>query len=146
MKVQDKSAREALQNFVSGNGDVLLSYEYEATTAQKKGQEVDFVTPSDTIRIEIPIAVTTKTKSPDQAQAFYDYVLSAPAQEVFASWGYRPVNEQVLEANASRFPEPSGLFTIDQLGGWPKLNDDLFDPEQGSIAKIEEQAGVSTSK
>ena len=146
VKVQDKSAREALQNFVSGNGDVLLSYEYEATTAQKKGQDVDFVTPDDTIRIEIPIAISAKSEHPDQAKAFYDYALSEPAQAVFASWGYRPVNEEVLKANAAKFPEPSGLFTIDQLGGWEKLNDDLFDPDTGSIARIEEQAGVSTSK
>ena len=58
VKVQDKSGRDALNTFTSGTGDVLLSYEYEATTAQKKGQDVDFVTPPDTIKIENPIAVT----------------------------------------------------------------------------------------
>ena len=40
---------------------------------------------------------------------------------------------------------PAGLFTIDDLGGWPKVNDELFDPEKGSVAKIEEEAGVSTA-
>ena len=146
VKVQDKSGREALQNFTSGNGDVLLSYEYEATTAQKKGQDVDYVTPSDTIKIEIPIAVAKTSKNAATAQAFVDYVLSAPAQQVFADWGYRPVNDAVLKANASKFPTPTGLFTIEQLGGWTKLNDELFDVDKGSIAKIEEEAGVSTSK
>jgi sulfate transport system substrate-binding protein len=52
----------------------------------------------------------------------------------------------VLAANAEKFPTPSGLFTIEDLGGWSKVNDELFDPERGSIAKIEEQAGVSTAK
>ena len=146
VKVQDKSAREALQSFVSGNGDVLLSYEYEATTAQKKGEDVDFVTPDDTIKIEIPIAVTTTSKNAEAAKAFEEYVLSEPAQAQFASWGYRPVNEAVLAANASKFPEPSGLFTIAELGGWPKLNKDLFDPDKGSIAQIENDLGVSTAK
>ena len=146
VKVQDKSGREALQDFTSGNGDVLLSYEYEATTAQKKGQDLDYVTPADTIRIEIPIAVTSSTKHPEQAQAFVDYVLSKPAQEVFASWGYRPVNPEVLKAHASEFPVPRGLFTIDDLGGWPKVNDTLFDVDKGAIAKIEDDAGVSTAK
>ena len=140
------SAREALQSFVSGNGDVLLSYEYEATTAQKKGEDVDFVTPDDTIKIEIPIAVTTTSKNADAAKAFEEYVLSEPAQAQFASWGYRPVNATVLQANAAKFPEPPGLFTIAELGGWPTLNKDLFDAENGSIAKIEEEAGVSTEK
>ena len=50
-------------------------------------------------------------------------------------------NEAVLEANAAKFPSPPGLFTIDDLGGWPKVNDELFDPENGSIAKIEEDGG-----
>jgi sulfate/thiosulfate-binding protein len=144
VKVQDKSGREALQNFTSGNGDVLLSYEYEATTAQKKGEKVDFVTPDDTIKIEIDIA--TLEKANPAAQKFVDYVLSEPGQEKFADWGYRPVNEQVLEANKSKFPDPPGLFTIRNLGGWSKVNKDMFDPEKGSVAKIEEDAGVSTAK
>ncbi len=76
VKVQDKSGREALQSFVAGNGDVLLSYEYEATTAQKKGEDVDYVVPDDTIKINIDIAPTTTSKSPQTAQAFIDYVLS----------------------------------------------------------------------
>jgi sulfate transport system substrate-binding protein len=144
VKVQDKSGREALQSFTSGQGDVLLSYEYEATTAQKKGQDVDYVLPADTIKINIDIA-TTKD-APPAAKAFEDYVLSKPAQERFADWGYRPVDASVLAANKSKFPTPSDLFTIEDLGGWPKVNDEMFDPDKGSIAKIEEDAGVSTAK
>ena len=144
VKVQDKSGREALQNFTSGDADVLLSYEYEATTANKKGEDLDYVIPDDTIKINIDIA-TTKD-APAQAKQFVDYALSDPAQARFASWGYRPVNEAVLAKHADEFPTPSGLFTIEDLGGWPKVNDEMFDPEKGSIAKIEEEAGVSTAK
>jgi sulfate/thiosulfate-binding protein len=143
VKVQDKSGREALQTFTSGTGDVLLSYEYEATTARKKGEDLDYVIPDDTIKINIDIAVTEKAAP--QAQKFLDYVLSKPGQEKFADWGYRPVNQEVLDANKSKFPEPSGLFTIEDLGGWPKINEEMFDPEKGSVAKIEEEAGVSTA-
>jgi sulfate transport system substrate-binding protein len=60
--VQDKSARDALQTFTGGKGDVLLSYENEAITAQQKGEKVDYVTPDQTILIENPVAVTTKAK------------------------------------------------------------------------------------
>jgi sulfate/thiosulfate transport system substrate-binding protein len=144
VKVQDKSGREALQNFIGGNGDVLLSYEYEAITANKNGEKLEYVIPDDTIKINIDIA-TTKD-APPAAKTFLDYVLSKPAQEQFASWGYRPVNEEVLAAHKSEFPDPPGLFTIDDLGGWEKVNDELFDIEGGSIAKIEEDAGVSTAK
>jgi sulfate/thiosulfate transport system substrate-binding protein len=144
VKVQPKSGREALQTFTSGTGDVLLSYENEAITAQKKGQDVDYVIPDQTIKIENPIAVTSK--APGAAKAFVDYALSPPAQKVFASWGYRPVDPTVLAANKAKFPTPSGLFTIAKFGGWSKVNDAYFDPNKGSIAKIEDQAGVSTAK
>jgi sulfate/thiosulfate-binding protein len=144
--VQDKSGREALQNFASGTGDVLLSYENEAITAQRKGQKVDYVVPDQTILIENPIAVVKSSKNAAQAKAFVDYALSAPAQQRFAEWGYRPVDDAVLQRNASRFPTPKGLFTIRDLGGWSKVNDEFFDLEKGSVAKIEEAAGVSTAK
>ena len=144
VKVQDKSGREALQNFIGGNGDVLLSYEYEAVTANKNGEKLEYVIPDDTIKIEIDIATTND--APADAKAFLDYVLSAPAQEKFAEWGYRPVNEEVLAANSDQFPDPPGLFTIEDLGGWEKVNEEMFDIEGGSIAEIEEEAGVSTAK
>jgi sulfate/thiosulfate transport system substrate-binding protein len=143
VKVQDKSGREALQNFLGGNGDVLLSYEYEAITANKNGENLEYVIPDDTIKIDIDIATTTD--APEQAKSFVDYVLSEEGQGKFAEWGYRPVNPTVLQANKDQFPDPPGLFTIEDLGGWSKVNEELFDVEGGSIAKIEEDAGVSTA-
>ncbi len=144
VKVQPKSGREALQTFTSGKGDVLLSYEYEAITAQKKGEKVEHVIPDKTIRIDINIGTTTAAGEP--AKRFLDFVLGDEAQQLFADWGYRPVNETVLAANSEKFPTPSELLTIDDLGGWEKVDRDLFDPRDGSIAKIEERAGVSTAK
>jgi len=145
VSVQPKSGREALQTFTGGEGDVLISYEYEAATAIKKGEKgIELVQPSDTVRIENPIAVTAS--APPAAKAFVDYVLSKPGQERFADWGYRPVDPSVLAANKSKFPDPQKVATIAQLGGWAKINDELFDPEKGSVAQIEEDAGVSTAK
>jgi sulfate/thiosulfate-binding protein len=144
VKVQDKSGREALQNFIGGNGDVLLSYEYEAITANKNGEKLEYVLPDDTVKINIDIA-TTKD-APAEAKSFLDYVLSDPAQQRFADWGYRPVNEGVLQKNKDKFPDPPTVYTIEDLGGWEKINSDFFDVENGKIAKIEEEAGVSTAK
>src|SRR5829696_9035533 len=139
--VQDKSAREALQTFVGGKGDVLLAYENEAITAQQKQQAVDYVIPDQTILIENPIAVTAKSKNPEKAKAFVDYLLSAEAQQVFVQKGYRPVNEQV--AATADFPQPSGLFTIADLGGWSDVNQKFFDKQAGIMADIEHKIGVS---
>ena len=146
VSVQPKSGREALQTFTGGEGDVLLSYEYEATTAIKKGQkDIELVRPADsTVEIEIDIAQTEKAGP--AAKAFIDYVLGPEGQKKFVDWGYRPVDPATAKATDSQFPDPPKVTTIADLGGWSKVNDDLFDPEKGSIAKIEEDAGVSTAK
>ena len=146
VSVQPKSGREALQTFAGGEGDVLLSYEYEATTAIKKGEKgIELVRPADsTVEIEINIA-RTENASP-AAREFIDYVLGPQGQRRFVAWGYRPVDPATARATKSRFPDPPKVTTIRDLGGWSKVNEDLFDPEQGSIAKIEEDAGVSTAR
>jgi sulfate transport system substrate-binding protein len=141
--VQPASGRDALTAFTSGEGDVLLSYENEAITAQKKGEDVDYVTPTGTIKIENPIAATEK--APAAAKAFVDFALSPAGQQDFADWGYRPVDQAVFEKNKAKFPAPQGLFTIENFGGWDKVNTDLFDAASGKVAKIEEDAGVSTA-
>lgn len=139
IEVQPKSGREALQTFIGGKGDVLLSYEYEATTAQKKGEDVDYVIPDDTVKIDINIAITTT--APRAARAFVDYVLGEEAQQRFADWGYRPINAAVLATNAAKLPTPKTVKTIDDLGGWSKVDGELFDPENGAISRIIEKAG-----
>jgi sulfate transport system substrate-binding protein len=142
--VQPKSGREALQTFTGGEGDVLISYEYEYTTAVKKGEkDLELVVPEETFLIQNPVAVT-EDAGPG-AKDFLAYLLGEQAQQHFADWGYRPVNAAVLERNRAKFPDPRQLKTIDDLGGWAKVNDELFDPEHGEIAKLEEEAGVSTA-
>jgi sulfate/thiosulfate transport system substrate-binding protein len=139
--VQDKSAREALQTFLGGKGDVLLAYENEAITAQQKDQPVDYVVPDDTILIENPVAVVTRSSHAATAKAFVDYLRSTEAQRIFAERGYRPVNQQV--AATAEFPKPSGLFTIQDLGGWTEVNRQFFDKDNGIVADIERRVGVS---
>jgi sulfate/thiosulfate-binding protein len=139
--VQDKSAREALQTFVGGKGDVMLAYENEAITAQHADQPVDYVVPDQTILIENPVAVVTSSRHQDQARAFVDYLHSRPAQEIFARNGYRPVDPRA--AAAAGFPRPSGLFTIGQLGGWADVSKKFFDKESGIMAEVERKVGVS---
>ena len=89
VSVQDKSAREALQTFVGGKGDVLLAYENEAILAQSKGEELDYVVPDQTILIENLIAVVSEGGNSEAAQRFVDFTRSR-AQRVFGEAGYRP--------------------------------------------------------
>ena len=141
VSVQDKSAREALQTFTAGKGDVLLSYEDEAILAEKSGQKVTHVVPDQTLLIENPIAVTKNSKHAAQAKAFVDYAESAAGQAVFGAAGYRPVLPAV--AAKFNFPTPKTLFTIADLGGWDTVNTTFFDPDNGVVAKIFKDRGIS---
>jgi sulfate/thiosulfate transport system substrate-binding protein len=139
--VQDKSAREALQTFVGGKGDAMIAYENEAIAAQQANQPIDYVIPDQTILIENPIAVTSNSKHPTEAKAFVDFLRSPQGQSIFAQKGYRPVNPRA--AGADRFPKPSGLFTIDELGGWSDVSKRFFDKGSGIMAGVERKVGVS---
>jgi sulfate/thiosulfate-binding protein len=140
--VLDKSARESLQTFSSGKGDVLISYENEAITAEQKGEKLDYVTPPATLLIQNPDAVVNKSKNRKAADGFLAFLRTDQAQKIFASKGYRSVNPKLVDAK--KFPKPAKLFTIEKLGGWGKVNDKFFDPTKGAIAKIFQSQGKST--
>lgn len=140
--VQDDSARDSLQTFAGGKGDVLIGYENEAIQAKEEGIELEYVIPDETILIENPIAATTD--SSDAAQKFVDYTRTDAAQQLFADHGYRPVVKSVLESNRDKFPEPSALFTIEKFGGWDKVETDFFDADNGSIFEIQRELGNPT--
>jgi sulfate/thiosulfate-binding protein len=139
--VQNDSARQELQTFAGGKGDVMIAYENEAITAQRKGTKLDYVVPAQTILIENPIAVTSKSSQATAARAFVSFAQSVAGQRLFGQNGYRPVLASV--AKTFHFPTPRVLFTIDNLGGWDKVTKQFFDPQSGIMAQIERSRGVS---
>jgi sulfate transport system substrate-binding protein len=144
---QDRSARDSLQTFNAGRGDVLLAYENEALFAQSRGQKLPFVIPRSTILIENPIAVTKTSDHKQEANAFLRFLRTAPAQRTFAENGYRPVNKAVAREFTKKFPHRPGQFTIEDLGlgGWNRVQKRFFDPKTGIMARIERQVGGETS-
>jgi sulfate/thiosulfate transport system substrate-binding protein len=136
---QPTSAREGLQTFLAGRGDVFLAYENEAVFAQKKGQPVQFVIPKATILIENPIAVTTTSKHKTEAKAFLKFLRTTPAQKIFAQNGYRPVVSAA--ARGFSFPTRPQLFTIKYVGGWAKVEQKFFDPKTGIMARFQGSSG-----
>jgi sulfate/thiosulfate-binding protein len=140
VKVQPKSGREATETFLQGTGDVLLSYENEALFAERNGDPVEHHTPPVTFKIENPVAIVNTTKHPEKAKAFVDFLYTPEAQRAWAEAGFRPVDESVAAEFADDFPTPEKLWTVDDLGGWDKVNAELFEPETGSVAKIYEAA------
>ena len=99
----------------------LLTYENEAITAQQKGEKVDYVIPPQTILIQNPTAVTSDSKNPRRPRPSATSLRTPAAQKIFAAKGYRPVMPALRDKK--KFPAPPGLFTIDKLGGWSKVND-----------------------
>jgi sulfate/thiosulfate transport system substrate-binding protein len=140
---QPSSASNALQTFLSGQGDVLLDYEDDALYAKSQGEPITVITPPQTILIQNPIAATVKASDPAVAKAFVSFLLSPAGQKVWGKQGYRPVLPSV--AATFKFPKPKTLFTINTLGGWTAVNAKFFDPQTGVIAKIEQGLGVSTA-
>src|ERR1700755_168891 len=139
---QPGSGRDAFSAFSQGEGNVLLTYENEAIKAEKEGEDVEYVIPPYTLQIETPIAVTEEAPEP-AAEDFLKWMWSDEGQELWAENGYRPVNTKLLDPK--QFPTPKQLFQISKFGGWGKVNDEFFDEESGSVAKIENELGVSTS-
>jgi sulfate transport system substrate-binding protein len=135
------SGADATATFTSGTGDVLISYENEAIAARQKGQKLDYIVPAESFLIQNPGAVTVDAGQP--AKDFLSYVESDAGQKVFASKGFRPVNPNLSPGTVkgandpnNPFPKVQKLTTIDDLGGWSKVNTEFFDPDNGIVSKI----------
>ena len=142
VKVQDSSARASMQTFTGGKGDAIIAYENEMIFAQQNGQAVDYTVPDSTILIENPIAVTTNSAHPTQAKAFLDFLHTPDGQRIYAENGYRPV---VRGVGGPSFPTPPHLFTVTDVGGWSKVNKELFATSNSVMSAIEQRLGVATS-
>ncbi|MGZ8716450.1 MAG: sulfate ABC transporter substrate-binding protein [Gaiellaceae bacterium] len=140
---QDTSARNALNTFLSGKGDVLLDYESDAKLAQAQGRPVYYLIPKATLQIETPLAAVNSANKA-AAQQYVNWLYTPAAQTIWADNGFRPVVLSVLRKYAKQFPPRPQLFKIGYVGGWNKVNVQFFDPTNGIVAKIEQGLGVTT--
>src|SRR5436305_1054923 len=140
---QDTSGSNATNTFLSGKGDVLITYESEAINARLQGKSIQYVIPRQTMLIELPVAVLKKSSSKDKANAFIRYLKSPAAQKLFVQFGFRPVNKAVK----SPYPVRPGQFKIDDkyIGGLRNADRVWFDPKHGRMVKIEQASGGPTS-
>jgi sulfate transport system substrate-binding protein len=146
---QDTSGANATNTFLAGKGDVLITYESEAINARLQGKSIQYVIPRQTMLIELPIAVTKNSPNKDKANAFIRFTKGVKAQELFAQYGFRPVNEQVAAEPSvqKEFPSRPGIFKVDEkaIGGWRKADQVWFDPKSGRMVKIEQTVGGPTT-
>jgi sulfate transport system substrate-binding protein len=144
---QDTSGRNATNTFLAGKGDVLITYESEALNARLNGQDIQYVIPRQSMLIELPIAVLKNSSNKDLANKFIQFVKAPAAQDLFAQYGFRPVNPTVAKKYASKFPSRPGIFKVDDkiIGGWRHADDVWFDPNKGRMVAIERAIGGPTT-
>ena len=126
----DPSGRQSMANFTERQtGDAVVTYENELLLQSKEGKPIPYVIPPSTLLIESPAALVEgsieRHGNRALAEAFLEFLLSAEGQQIFAEYGFRPVN---LDAKASREvpPLPAKLFTMADLGGWAKVEEALY--------------------
>jgi sulfate/thiosulfate transport system substrate-binding protein len=129
----DKSARDSIKNFESGNGDVAITYENEVKTAQDAGLPDEAVYPPSTVLIQNPVAVVDKNAEAhcveDIANAFVNFLHTKEAKELYSTVGFlRPTDFASAQKGDKSLGQPpiKDLFTVDDFGGWGALNDKLF--------------------
>jgi sulfate transport system substrate-binding protein len=131
--VLPKDAREATDAFYQqGQGDVLLNYENEVILAKQQGETLPYSVPTnENIAIEGPIAVVDsnvdKKGTRKVAEAFVQFLYTPEAQKAFAESGFRPVNEAVAKEFSNQYPVIKKLFTVEDFGGWKKVQAEFFD-------------------
>jgi sulfate transport system substrate-binding protein len=127
----DSSGRQSMATFERGTGDAVVTYENELLLQDKrKGIKAPYVIPPATLQIEGPAAIVeTAVKRHGNravAAAFLDYLRTEEAQRILADYGFRPLDPRLDPPG--RRPLPPRLFTMKELGGWRRINKDVYDP------------------
>ena len=138
---QDSSGSNATNTFLSGKGDVLLTFESEAINGK-----IPYVIPRQTMLIDVYIAAIEKSEHKDEWNAFSRFLKSYPAQKILAENGYRPVNKQALTEFRSKFPVRAGRDEDHDklIGGWRAVDKKWFDPNEEHHAADRGSLGVPT--
>jgi sulfate/thiosulfate-binding protein len=126
--VFDKSARDSIQNFESGNGDVAITYENEVLTAQEAGLEDEAVYPPSSVLIENPVAIVDANVDKhcvrEVAEAFVEFLHTPEVKELYTEIGFlRSTDIKEAQKGGGQFPPIEDLWDVDEFGGWESLNE-----------------------
>ena len=144
--VLDKTARDSIKNFEAGNGDVAITYENEILTANEAGLPDEMVIPPSTVLIENPVAIVDKNVDDhcvrEVAEAFVEFLHTDEAKELYSSVGFlRPTDlAEAKKGDGELFAPVEDLFTVEDLGGWDAINEDVFGETDGIFTKAFEEA------
>jgi sulfate/thiosulfate-binding protein len=128
----DASGRQSMATFERGTGDAVVTYENELLLQDRlKGESLPYVIPSATLLIESPAAIVDDSVERHGnravAEAFLAFLRSEEAQRILVAYGFRPLDPR-LDAASGRQPLPPRLFTMKDLGGWSRINQEVYGP------------------
>ncbi len=126
----DQSGRQSMANFAErGTGDAVVTYENELLLRNKEKDPIPYVIPPATLLIESPAAVVESSVESHGnravAEAFLKFLHSDRGQRIFADYGFRPVKADMPAPNGAQ-TLPSKVFTMADLGGWAKVERELY--------------------
>lgn len=130
--VLDSGARGSTTTFVENKqGDVLLAWENEAyLSIQDYPDDYEIITPSVSILAQPSVAVVDsvvdKRETRDVATEYLQYLYTDKAQRIAGDNYYRPSNEAILKEYADVFNLDVNLVTVQDFGGWDKVQKQHF--------------------
>ena len=130
--VLDSGARSATTSFVeNGQGDVLIAWENEAfLSVQDDPEDFEIVNPGISVLAQPSVAVVDEVAenrgTADISKEYLNYLYSDDAQRIAADNYYRPVNKEILKEYSDVFDLTMELKTIDDFGGWQKVQEKHF--------------------
>jgi sulfate/thiosulfate-binding protein len=139
----DASGRQSMATFERGTGDAVVTYENELMSQRMRtGVVVPYTIPPATLLIEGPAALVDASirrhGNRAVAEALLAFLRSTEAQAILAAYGFRPLGDapghgqgqgQGRAKDVPGFaPLPPHLFTMADLGGWKKINKEVYGP------------------
>ncbi|WP_437795888.1 sulfate ABC transporter substrate-binding protein [Sorangium sp. So ce693] len=127
--ILDPAMRGSSTRFiVQHTGDVLFGWENEIlqiAADPATADQFEVVVPSDSITIEVPLAVVDKVAErhgvKDVAEAYVQFHFSDEGQELIAKRYNRPYSEAIAKKHAERL-KPLSLFRFkDEFSDWPTV-------------------------
>jgi sulfate/thiosulfate transport system substrate-binding protein len=131
--VFDTGGRGATTTFVEREiGDVLVTFESEVIAIRNEYSKsrLDVVYPSESVRVDFPVAVVDKVVlqkgTRELATAYLNFLYTEEAQEILAQKYNRVRSEKVAQKYAAQFPALKLVAVEELFGGWDKVTAEHF--------------------
>lgn len=113
----------------NGQGDVLLSFEFEEknilASPEFQDQAFEIVVPSSSILAEFPVAVVDKVVDERGtravAKAYLDFLYTDEIQRLLSRFHYRVRHPEIAAETRSQFTELELVNPTEVLGTWPEI-------------------------